>query len=237
MIKINHETKLVVLTGAGISAESGIKTFRDSGGLWENHRVDDVASLEGFARNPKLVWNFYRERYLQAQNAHPNPGHFALVALEKELGDNFRMITQNVDGLHLAAGSQNVHEMHGALRNIKCTSCSRQFQMDEIDPDIPLPHCECGAMLRPDIVWFGEIPYFLEQIENDLRQCDLFIVIGTSGAVYPAAGFLMTAKYFGAHTLAINLDTPDNRSYLDDFYQGKAGEILPKLVSEWLENY
>lgn len=234
MIKITKDTRLVILTGAGISAESGLRTFRDSGGLWEDQRVEDVATPEGFARDPKLVWRFYKIRYREAIDAQPNAGHTALVKLERFLDKNFCLITQNVDGLHTKAGSTGVLEMHGSLFECYCTKCRTIYRTAEIDLDPDLPICsKCGSMLRPYIVWFGEIPYHLPEIEGKLRNCDVLMIIGTSGNVYPAAGFVMTAKYFGASTMAVNLDPVANSDYIDEFHQGKAGEILPKLVEQW----
>ncbi|HNQ43936.1 MAG TPA: NAD-dependent deacylase [Candidatus Cloacimonadota bacterium] len=230
-------TRCLVLTGAGISAESGIKTFRDSGGLWENHKVEDVASPQGFNRNPELVWNFYKQRYWQSLDALPNPAHYALVEMEKNLGDGFSLITQNVDGLHTKAGSKRCYEMHGRLSSCFCTNCRSHYKLAEIDLSQALPDCpKCGKLLRPDIVWFGEIPYYLYEIEALLKSCELFLVLGTSGAVYPAAGFVMTAKLFGAHTISINLDKPDNLSFIDEFHQGKCGEILPNMVNQLLRS-
>jgi NAD-dependent deacetylase len=234
MLKFNPQNKVVVLTGAGISAESGIRTFRDSGGLWESHRIDDVATPKGFDTDPALVWNFYRQRWHQSLTAMPNPAHYALIVLENYLQGNFTLVTQNVDGLHKKAGSKNLIEMHGSLDRCLCTKCRNRFLMQDIDQEKVIPTCElCGAKLRPDIVWFGEIPYFLFEIEKAIKECDYIMIIGTSGTVYPAAGFVMTAKLMGAHTIAINKDKPDNFSFIDEFHQGKSGEILPSLVHEW----
>ncbi|HCX72643.1 MAG TPA: NAD-dependent protein deacylase [Candidatus Cloacimonas sp.] len=232
--KFNPENKLVVLTGAGISAESGLKTFRDNNGLWENHNVEEVATPQGFRQNPKMVWRFYKDRYNQLKNVKPNPGHYALVDLENYLQDNFTLITQNVDGLHLVAGNKNVLEMHGSLRKSLCSKCNTYYDMESIDLDVPIPRCErCGGNLRPDVVWFGEIPYFLDEIELKLRSADFFMVVGTSGVVYPAAQFLQLAKIFGTNTIGINLVAPENVRLLDEFHRGKAGEILPQLVKLW----
>ncbi|MCB5235221.1 MAG: NAD-dependent deacylase [Candidatus Cloacimonetes bacterium] len=229
--------KYLILTGAGISAESGIRTFRDNDGLWEDHDVNEVASIDGYRRNPELVWRFYKARYAQSMEVSPNPGHYALVELEKALGDNFHIITQNVDALHIRAGNQRVIEMHGSLQDCFCESCDTHYKMADIDLSLARPLCpKCTGFLRPDIVWFGEIPYKMEQIEALLRKCDLFMVIGTSGVVYPAAGLVMTAKYLGAKTIAVNLEKPDNLSFIDEFHQGKSGEILPKLIKEIMEN-
>jgi len=229
--QITKKDSIVVLTGAGISAESGIRTFRDSDGLWENHRVEDVATPEGFKRNPTLVWSFYKERYAQSQKATPNAGHLALVELEKAFTGRFTLITQNVDGLHTCAGSKHLYEMHGTLYKCYCTGCRQKFGIETIDMAKDIPHCSlCGAMLRPDIVWFGEMPYYMDEIYSALQGCTIFISIGTSGQVYPAAYFIAQAREAGASTIAVNLDPPENNAYADYFLQGKAGEILPQLV-------
>jgi NAD-dependent deacetylase len=225
--------RYLVLTGAGISAESGIRTFRDSGGLWEEHRVEDVASPQGFQKNPKLVWDFYKERFKNSISVNPNSAHEALKRMEDALGENFHLITQNVDGLHIKAGNRRVYEMHGSLKNCFCVSCRTRYELDEIDLSQDVPLCmKCKALLRPDIVWFGEIPYYLYEIEDKLKNCDVFIVVGTSGTVYPAAGFVMTAKLFGAKTIAVNLDRPDNLGFIDEFLQGKSGDLVPPLVEK-----
>lgn len=230
-------SKVLVLTGAGISAESGIKTFRDSNGLWENHRVEDVASPEGFKRNPAMVWDFYKQRYAQSLSVQPNSAHLALAKLEEHLGNDFHIITQNVDGLHFRAGSHRVYEMHGRLETCFCVSCRTPYEMKDVDLSIPIPKCErCADMLRPDIVWFGEIPYYLYEIEDLLKDTDYFLIIGTSGVVYPAAGFVMTAKLFGAHTIGINLEKPDNMGFFDEFHLGNCGEVLPPIIDKMISN-
>jgi NAD-dependent deacetylase len=235
MIKVTPDTRLLVLTGAGISAESGLKTFRDSGGLWENHSLEDVCTPEAFARDPRLVWRFYQRRREQAEQAVPNPGHLALARLETWLGGNFSLITQNVDGLHSAAGNTRVIEMHGILAYCLCTCCGARFPMREVDPGSDLPSCpKCPGVLRPDIVWFGEFPHRMEEIDQLLHSCDVFLVIGTSGVVYPAAGFVMTARYLGAKTIAVNLNPTERNHLIDEFHQGPAGEILPRLVDQWM---
>lgn len=233
---INKATRLLVLTGAGISAESGLKTFRESDGLWENHRMDDVATPAAFERDPEMVWRFYKERWEQANSAKPNAGHFALVELESYLGKNFNLITQNVDGLHSLAGSHNLIEMHGSIHNCLCSQCSAKYPYTEINSEQAIPICpKCGGALRPDIIWFGELPYQIQKIKGLLQNCDVFLIVGTSGVVYPAAGFVMTAKYLGAKTIAVNLDQTENHEFIDEFHQGKAGEILPRLVREWMK--
>lgn len=235
-LKFGSWTKVTVLTGAGISAESGIKTFRDADGLWENHSVEEVATPEAFAKNPKLVWEFYKQRFYNSLDAKPNAGHLALAELERKLGSNFNLITQNVDGLHRRAGNKNLVEMHGTLNQCLCLDCSGVFNMKDINLVAELPECpKCEGILRPDIVWFGEIPYHLDVIDKLISKCNIFMVIGTSGTVYPAAGFAMAAKYNGAKVIGINLEKPSNASYFDFFYEVKAGEVLPQLVKHWLE--
>ena len=233
--KFKKNDKVVVLTGAGISAESGLKTFRDHNGLWENHRVEQVATPEAFRADPELVWKFYKQRYFQLPEVKPNPGHFALKKLEDYLEENFFIITQNVDGLHYLVGNERVLEMHGSLRRSFCSKCKTKYKMKEIDLSPEVPKCEkCGGFIRPDIVWFGEMPYFLDEIDEILRKADYFLVVGTSGTVYPAAQFLNIAKYNGAFTIGVNLDKPLNVDFIDEFHQGKSGEILPKLVDLWI---
>lgn len=234
-IHFSKQDYLVVLTGAGISAESGIRTFRDNNGLWENHPVEEVATPEGFLKNPSLVWKFYRQRFEQLKKVEPNPGHYALVRLEEFLGDHFLLITQNVDGLHRRAGNNRLYEMHGRLEEAFCLKCSTHYEMKEVKLSQSIPKCpQCSAFLRPDIVWFGEIPYFLPEIDQALRRATHFLTVGTSGVVYPAAQFLMLAKMNGASTIGVNYDPPDNRSFIEEFHQGKSGEILPELVNQWI---
>lgn len=233
--KFSKDDFIVVLTGAGISAESGIKTFRDNDGLWENHRVEDVATHEAFVKNPVLVWNFYKERYESLAEVKPNAGHYALVELEEYLGDNFVLITQNIDGLHRQAGTKHIYEMHGKLEECFCINCNTSYLMKDIDLKQDIPRCKkCSSYLRPNIVWFGEMPYFLPEIDQSLRKATYFITIGTSGVVYPAAQFLMNAKMYGVYTIGINLAEPDNRAFIKEFHQGKSGEILPELVKNWI---
>jgi NAD-dependent deacetylase len=236
-IKINRDSMILVLTGAGISAESGIRTFRDSDGLWEEHRVEDVATPRAFTQNPTMIWEFYKQRLNQAQQSEPNPGHYALVKLEKAFQGRCSIITQNVDGLHARAGSESLYEMHGSLYRCFCVACSGKYDIRQIDIEPPIPLCPaCGSALRPDIVWFGEMPYFLEEIDKLLRECSVFLVVGTSGVVYPAAGFVMTAKFNGASTIAVNLDYPQNKGFIDEFHQGRSAEILPGLVDDWIRD-
>ena len=231
------ETKVVILTGAGISAESGIRTFRASDGLWEEHRIEDVATPMGWERNPQLVWDFYQARRNQLFEVEPNPGHTALTTLEDHL-DDMLLVTQNVDNLHERAGSKNLIHIHGELEKLRCEECHHvDVMMEPQDLDssfVSCPVCS-NTMMRPHIVWFHEMPMQMAEIENALNQCDVFIAIGTSGHVYPAAGFLASAKQQGSYCIGINLDAPLNYDLFDEFHQGKAGEILPNLVNKWMD--
>jgi NAD-dependent deacetylase len=233
-IMITKDTRIVILTGAGISAESGIQTFRASDGLWENHRVEDVATPQGWESNPQLVWSFYQQRRRQLLEVEPNPAHAALVDLEKYV-DNFLLITQNVDNLHGKAGSEQLIHMHGELEKLRCEQCSHiEIMMENEHLGEEFISCtQCEGRLRPHVVWFNESPLKLNEIDNALSQCDVFIAIGTSGNVTPASTFTNIAKIEGAHTIGINLDPPMNVYFFDEFLQGKAGEILPALVQKW----
>ena len=230
--------KIVILTGAGISAESGISTFRDAGGLWENHPIEEVATPEGFARNPALVHRFYNLRRLALKEVAPNPAHIALARLETELnnkGGQLTLVTQNVDNLHEAGGSKSVIHMHGELTSIRCTACGARHKFHgETSTNMPCPSCGVTA-LRPDIVWFGEMPFFMNDIEAALEGCELFVSIGTSGAVYPAAGFVHMARSLGKDTLEINLDPSEGSASFNESRLGKAGELVPVWVDEILE--
>jgi NAD-dependent deacetylase len=225
-------SRIVVLTGAGISAESGVPTFRDSGGLWEGHSVEDVATPEGFERDPATVLRFYDARRRAAASALPNAAHRALSRLEGALGDSLLVVTQNVDDLHERAGSRNLVHMHGELRRALCAVCGARPQWDgDLDGRPPCP--ECGErMLRPDVVWFGELPYELDRIENAVVACDVFASIGTSGAVYPAAGYVALAAAFGARTVELNLEPTDAAVPFDEARIGRATEIVPVWVDE-----
>jgi NAD-dependent deacetylase len=225
---------VVVLTGAGISAESGVPTFRDAGGLWEGHRVEDVATPEAFARDPDSVQRFYDARRRAVAGVVPNPAHRALAQLEQTLGDRLLLVTQNIDDLHERAGSQRVLHMHGELSSALCTACGARSAVtcDLIDA----PSCmACGErMLRPDVVWFGELPYELDAIEAALERCDLFVAIGTSGAVYPAAGFVLTAAEFGAGTLELNLAPSEITPLFGESRLGLASVLVPEWVAEFV---
>ncbi|MEP3052468.1 MAG: NAD-dependent deacylase [Erythrobacter sp.] len=226
--------RIVILTGAGISAESGIDTFRAAGGLWEQHKVEDVATPEGFARDPDLVLGFYDMRRAALKQVEPNPAHQALARLEREFPGELLLITQNVDDLHERGGSRQVLHMHGELKSALCTSCEMRFAWDA--PMSDRPKCTiCQApSLRPDVVWFGEMPYQMERIYAALTACDLFVSIGTSGAVYPAAGFVQEARASGAVTLELNLEPSEGTRFFADSRHGPAGELVPAWVDEML---
>jgi NAD-dependent deacetylase len=227
--------KIVVLTGAGISAESGVPTFRASDGLWEGHRVEDVATPEAYARNPALVQEFYNMRRAFLKEVEPNAAHRALATLEKHLGENLTLVTQNVDDLHERGGSQRVIHMHGSLLSGLCTSCRMRFPWSgPMGETSECPACQAVGCVRPDIVWFGEMPYQMGKIEQAVVECDLFVSIGTSGAVYPAAGLVQIAKLCEARTLEINLQPTQNSEYFDEQMQGPAGTEVPRWVDALL---
>lgn len=225
---------IVVLTGAGVSAESGIDTFRDGGGLWEQHRVEDVATPEAFERDPDLVLRFYDMRREAIQAKQPNAAHLALARLDRAWSGELLIVTQNVDDLHERAGARRVLHMHGEHLNAWCTACG--LRSPWTGPLIDRPPCpQCGeAALRPDVVWFGEVPYHMEAIFAALRMADLFVSIGTSGAVYPAAGFVRDARDLGATTLELNLEPSQGTLWFDEARHGPATEVVPAWVEEVL---
>jgi NAD-dependent deacetylase len=225
---------IVILTGAGVSAESGIDTFRGGGGLWEQHRVEDVATPEAFVRDPDLVLRFYDMRRESIQTKEPNAAHRALAKLDAEWNGDLLIVTQNVDDLHERAGARRVLHMHGEHLNAWCTACDARSPWT--GPLIDRPACPvCGERkLRPDVVWFGEMPYRMDEIYAALRRADLFVSIGTSGAVYPAAGFVRDARELGARTLELNLERSQGSRWFDESRLGPAGEIVPAWVAEML---
>jgi NAD-dependent deacetylase len=231
-ISLERDTRVFVLTGAGISAESGVATFRDAGGLWYQHRVEDVATPEGFARDPHLVWKFYSERRKQVGTVRPNPAHLALAELERFLDGGLFLVTQNVDPLHELAGSKQVLHMHGELLTSRCELCPRPpFRDDKTYFEGP-PVCdECGGYLRPDVIWFGEIPLGMREIAEAIERCDLFLTVGSSGSVYPAAGFVAEARsrVEPPRTVYVGPERPDNASSFDECRLGRAGSVLPGL--------
>ncbi|MDA9556125.1 NAD-dependent protein deacylase [Vibrio sp.] len=228
---------IVILTGAGISAESGISTFRASDGLWESHRIEDVATPEGYERNPKLVQQFYNERRqaLLASHIAPNAAHLALSKLERFLDGQVTIVTQNIDNLHERAGSRRVIHMHGELLKARCPQSNQVFsQHEDILIDDLCHCCQIPAQLRPHVVWFGEMPIKVGEINSLLEECDLFLSIGTSGVVYPAAGFIHNAKASGAHTMEINLEPSAIESEFDEKRYGPASVEVSTLVEELL---
>jgi NAD-dependent deacetylase len=223
--------KVVVLTGAGISAESGLSTFRDADGLWEGHDPMQVATPEAYADDPGLVHRFYDERRAALSRVEPNPAHRALARLEDALGDDLLVVTQNVDDLHERAGSRRVHHIHGRLRSAWCTTCDARHEWDDPLGDGP-PCPDCAARtLRPDVVWFGEVPYGMDLVEEALWACDLFVSVGTSGVVYPAAAFVHWAR---SDTLELNLEPSAGASDFARSRRGPATELVPAWVDQLL---
>ena len=225
---------IVILTGAGISAESGIDTFRSAGGLWEQHRVEDVATPEAFARDPDLVLRFYDMRRAAIQTRQPNAAHIALARLDAQWPGQLLIVTQNVDDLHERGGATRLLHMHGEHLLAWCTACDTRHRWT--GPLIARPPCPaCGVSeLRPDVVWFGEMPYHMEAVNRALREADLFVSIGTSGAVYPAAGFVRSARTLGAQTLELNLEAGQRSSWFAESRLGPATELVPAWVEEML---
>lgn len=239
-IPLDGDARLLVLTGAGVSAESGLATFRGAGGLWEGSRVEDVATPEAFEADPGRVWRFYAARRTGAAAVHPNAAHLALAEVERRLGDRFLLATQNVDGLHAVAGSRRLVELHGSLWRTRCSRCDAAPLDDRSTtlPD-PLPSCaHCGALLRPAIVWFGEMldPAHEWAVRSFVRSAEMararlaFLAIGTSGNVYPAAGYVHYAKDLGAETWLANADEAANARWFDHLVMGPATEIVPALL-------
>lgn len=223
---------IVILTGAGISAESGIATFRGPGGLWEGHRVEDVCTPAALARDPALVHRFYDLRRAALDSVEPNPAHHALAELDAAFAGDLLIVTQNVDDLHERAGAVRVEHMHGALRSALCARCGHRREWhDALPPGTACPACGAAA-LRPDIVFFGEIPYRMDRIEEALSRADLFVSIGTSGAVYPAAGFVDLARHFGAATLELNLEPSAGSRAFDESRLGLASVLVPEWVAQ-----
>lgn len=227
------QQRIVVLTGAGISAESGVRTFRDGDGLWEENRLEDVATPEAWTKNPVLVWRFYQARRRQVLEVEPNAAHLALADFASK-EEHFTLITQNVDDLHERAGNTNTIHMHGRLKTLRCEQTGRnEVRIEDADLGDEFLFCQCCATpqrLRPDIVWFGEMPMQMEEIYAAVEESDLFIVVGSSGHVYPAAGLVNIAHQAGARTVLVNLEAPVNAYAFDEVHLGKAGEILPGLL-------
>lgn len=234
MRRMDDIRNIVILTGAGISAESGLRTFRADDGLWEDHRVEDVASPQGFRRDPDLVQRFYDERRRNILEAEPNAAHCALGRLDEAWDGELLIVTQNIDDLHERGGARRVLHMHGEGLSAWCTACDARHRWTGTLRDRP-PCPACGEpALRPDIVWFGEMPYRMDDIFAALVRADLFVSIGTSGAVYPAAGFVQQAKSAGARTLELNLERSQGSVWFDETRLGPASELVPAWVEEML---
>ena len=234
IISIASNDQVFVLTGAGISAESGLPTFRASDGLWAGHRIEDVCTPEAWQRNPALVWEFYSQRRAQGAKAEPNPAHFALAELEQRLGDRFFLCTQNVDDLHERAGSTRLVHMHGELAKSRCgDECGEAPVTDRaVYPNLSaVGRCSCGARMRPHIVFFGEIPLEMGRIQAEIEKASLMVVIGTSGSVYPAANFVHWARQHGARTVYIGPEKPLNAGAFTHIVEGAAGQVLPTLFA------
>lgn len=226
---------IVILTGAGISAESGLATFRSSNGLWNNHPVEDVATVEGFERNPAYVHDFYNELKVELQKAKPNAAHLAISKLQKQYPAEISVITQNVDTLHEKAGNQNIYHIHGQINQAVCLNCGHILEtFGDVDTQTTCPHCQITGMMKPNIVFFGESLLCMNQVERLLSNCDLFLSIGTSGVVFPAASFVQIAKFNNAKTYEFNLESTSNNYFFDHHIYGKAGETIPQFVDKLL---
>ncbi len=234
--RMRNIRRLVISTGAGVSAESGVPTFRGDGGVWDKMSPHEMASVDGFMKNPELVWQWYQHRLEIRDNVKPNRGHEVIAELEKRF-DYFTLITQNIDGLHTVAGSINVLELHGNITRNKCLDCQEMYE-PEIDLSDGLPYCECGGMIRPDVVWFGEsLPEtVLEKAFTDTEASELFISVGTSAIVQPAASLPLMASRSGAYVVEINLESTPMTASVDLFLQGKSGELLPRILDEFSKN-
>jgi NAD-dependent deacetylase len=226
------DDRLFVLTGSGISAESGLATFRGSGGLWDGYRVEEVATPEAWTADSARVWRFYSMRRRDALAAHPNAAHVALAEIERQMGDSFYLCTQNVDDLHERAGSRRVHHMHGTLFESRCVRCAIPFADTALyETPASLPRCpECGALVRPHIVWFGEVPLDMESIYHELERATVLLVVGTSGSVYPAAGFVHVASRRGIRAVYVGPEEPLNADAFNEIILGTANEALPPLL-------
>lgn len=228
---LREAESVTVLTGAGVSAESGVPTFRGAGGLWKQFRPTDLATPKAFARSPELVWEWYGWRRSVIANIEPNAAHYSLADLERR-ATRFTLITQNVDGLHHRAGSKSVLEIHGSIWQLRCTHCAREWTDRSVPLALP-PLCECGELARPGVVWFGEnLPANIwSAAQQATTSCDVFIVVGTSAVVYPAAGLVPLARASGAKIIEINLETTPVSGLIDTVLTGRAGEILPQIAS------
>lgn len=233
LTRLQRARRVVFATGAGISAESGVPTFRGEGGIWNKMRPEELASVDGFMRNPQLVWEWYQHRRDLMSRVAPNPGHFAIAAFEKHLPE-LTVVTQNIDGLHRQAGSSRIMELHGNISRNKCFDCGRMYDK-EINPDAGLPRCGCGGMIRPDVVWFGEmLPQEVLQAAFEAAEtAEVFFSVGTSAVVQPAASLPLVAARRGAFLVEINLEPTPLTPVADVFLQGKSGDILPRLLEQF----
>ena len=230
-----EHVSVAILTGAGISAESGISTFRDPEGVWAKYDVEEVATPQGFAKNPKLVQEFYNMRRAGLATVKPNAAHLALARLEREYKGSVCIVTQNVDNLHEAAGSKNIIHMHGELAKAWCRACDRRSPwIADLDASVVCPQCNAAGQMRPDVVWFGEVPYAMEQIGDILFEAKIFLSIGTSGNVYPAANFVNAVRRNGGRTVELNLEPSAGASSFHETIQGRASEIVPAYVETLL---
>ena len=227
--------RIVILTGAGLSAESGLSTFRDKDGIWAKHRIEDVATPQAFARDPEAVLDFYNSRRGKARGVKPNAAHKALARLEAEFAGDVLTVTQNIDPLHEQAGTKILIHMHGEILKALCANCgAREPWEKDLSLDLVCGACGQGGGMRPDVVWFGEMPYQMDEIIAALAACDLFLSIGTSGNVYPAAGFVAQARGAGAHTVELNLEPSEGISMFAEAVHGKASEVVPAYVETLL---
>ena len=230
-----HYHNIVILTGAGISAESGLATFRASNGLWNNHPVDEVATIEAFQRNPAYVHDFYNELKPIVNAAKPNAAHLAITTLQQKYPAKISVVTQNVDTLHEKAGNQNIYHIHGQINQAVCLNCSHVIEtFADVDTETTCPNCQICGMMKPNIVFFGENLLYMDKVDDLLHECDLFLSVGTSGVVFPAASFVQIAKMCGAETYEFNLEPTSNNYYFDHHIYGKAGETLPRFVKDLL---
>lgn len=228
--------RIVILTGAGISADSGVATFRDPDGVWSKYDYNDVATPEGFARNPALVHSFYNLRRASLAKVGPNAAHLALARLEDEFGEDLTLVTQNVDDLHERGGSRRVFHMHGELSKARCAACGAVHRWaGDLSIKTRCPDCKADRFMRPHVVWFGETPMFLDEIAAAISAADLFVSIGTSGNVYPAAGFVGEARAYGVPCVELNLEPSENASAFTEARYGRARDIVPAWVDEWLK--
>lgn len=230
---MKRTARIVVLTGAGVSAESGVPTFRGEDGLWKKFRPEELASFDAFISNPRLVWEWYSYRRRLISEVKPNPGHYALARME-DVVENFCLVTQNVDGLHRSAGSRRILELHGNIMRNRCMECGRKDESADLDVGDRLPRCRCGGLMRPDVVWFGEMlpQEILNSAFREAEEAEVFLSIGTSAVVQPAASLPLVAKRNGAYVVEINMESTPITSQVDETILGKSGEILPRLVGE-----